>query len=170
MLNHQKGPKQHVKKNSCSQFQAPVPQTNDQLGANAPTRLLGPPSNWPYDESFALAMHAAKVRSWNDMQWRNDQMCNSLGFETAPLSWSAPFFSASIQMGIKPRLLHSSPLGLRMAHGLGGDVHRRKRWHWSSKKWSGIWAQSMLSFLHFHPGDREEGNVGTMIWYTSSNT
>lgn len=100
MLNHQKGPKQNWKKNSCSQFQAPVPQTNDQLGANAPTRLLGPPSNWPYDESFALAMRAAAAvrgMTWNDgvISW----MCKQFGVWdrstqlicTFFLRWAIPF-------------------------------------------------------------------------------
>lgn len=79
MLNHQKGPKQNLKKKLLFTISGTaVPQTNDQLGANAPTRLLGPPSNWPYDESFALAMHAAAAvrgMTWNDGDRSTQLIC-----------------------------------------------------------------------------------------------
>lgn len=163
MLNHQKGPKQNWKKNSCSQFQAPVPQTNDQLGANAPTRLLGPPSNWPYDESFALAMRAAAAvrgMTWNDgvISW----MCKQFGVWdrstqlicTFFLRWALSRSFATAELRDRGGLPHVR------AHGLGGRRATCSWWHLSSQKWSGTWAQSMLSFLHFHPGDREEKNVG----------
>ena len=177
MLNHQKGPKQNLKKKllftSCSQFQAPVPKPMTSLGQRA-HQVVGSSFKLTIWRIFCLSNACCRGCWWNDMEWRSDQLrCATVWRrETAPLSWSAPFFSgehpfrwacwsaASPQpsSGIAVEIPHVR------AHGLGGDVFSAYRWHLSSQKWyvvRGTLAQSMLSFLHFHPGDPEEREC----WY-----
>ena len=146
MLNHQKGPKLNLKKqNSCSQFQAPVHKPMTSFGANAPTRLLGPPSNWPYDESFALAMRAAAAvrgMTWNDgvISYDVQQFGGLRPLHSADLhlffSGEHPFRWASSRSFSTAELRHSWSPHVR-AHGLGGDVRRATGGTWAPK--SGTW-------------------------------
>lgn len=182
MLNHQKGPKQNWKKNSCSQFQAPVPQTNDQLGANAPTRLLGPPSNWPYDESFALAMRAAAAvrgMTWNDgvISW----MCKQFGVWdrstqlicTFFLRWAIPFrWACWAAASPQPSSGIAAVFRMYGPMDLGGDVRRAAGGTWAHKSEVVLGLRVCSAFFTFILEIEKKRMLGTMdiLVQYSSNT